>query len=167
MADIEEAIEDAIEAEEEKAEAIEELAEAQALAVTATAAQTAVATAEAAAALANETAALAEVEAAKTVQQNEGQLEWLKNHAALTENSLQSIQAEQMQAREERAKLMEALTGFQAALQSLTPQHSTPASTTEAEPLTVNPESAGEGGLKELAEPPNLQAAAKRLKRWI
>lgn len=115
-------------AEKERADAEAEQAKAAAAENTATAAQTATAAAEAA-------AALATAEAAKTIIKDEGDKEWLRQHATQTDTSLKEM-------KEQLSSLSTAIPALIASSQEsllatlaerLTPQQSTGSGTVNAQ----------------------------------
>lgn len=109
-----EAVEQTVESEEAVAAADIEASEAEAAKNTSEAAATAVAAAEAG-------AALATAEAAKTLNEREGELEWLKQHAAAVDGSLKNLETSLT---ETRSSMEQNLAGISTALQSLTRQKS-------------------------------------------
>lgn len=168
------------EAEETVAAAVEDVAAAQAANAesnarvadsivhteTAQAAQVVVAAAEAATALASTTAAAAQQQAAVTINENQGEVEWLRQHATQTENSLSAIQQNQARMAEVITPMQEAMGNLMTALQSLTLPNS------QAEPgapgvQVVNPvqESAGEADPKAVTQQANQRGLKTR--KWI
>lgn len=76
-------------------------------------------------------AALAEVHAAETIQQNEDELSWLRQHATLTESSFQNLNEKQSKLETGQAQISEALTGMAGMLSSLIQARSSETAATE------------------------------------
>jgi sulfite reductase alpha subunit-like flavoprotein len=158
---VEAAIENVAASEATQAAAATEVAAAVAQEKATQAAAVAVATAETAAALAEEQTALVQIETQKKLNETEGDLSWLRNHAQATENSLQNLHQSQaaMQSKFQtvESNLSKALEG----LQLLIPKQSENQATILAE-ASLN---AVAGGQPE-AEP-NKSSKGKKAKRWI
>lgn len=163
---IEEAAEAIADHEERQAEAAEQMADAVQTQALSQATETTVAAAAGAVALANETAAAAELQAAQLLQQQTQENEEWKSRVIHLENSQNELRATVSTVAQNQPTIMEALAGLQTAIQSLTPQNSTPNQETEI--AAVNPEAQNpSGGEADHAAPVQQPQAVKRKKRWI
>lgn len=152
----------AAEAQADQAAAETTAAQAQANESVAAAAANTVAAAEAATALANAEAARTAAAASETIQRNEGDLQWLKQHAERMDSFSQSQAGEIQNLRQSQEALTGALAGIASALERLTP----PSSGQEAG--AVNPaESAKPEGQKAAGQNQNPPETPKRKRRLI
>jgi len=103
-----------------QAEAAADVASAIVAEKTGEAAEVVVAAATAAAALANVTAAEAEQQAAESIAETQGELSWLRQHAASMENSLNEVSQRQTSLETQTLSIAEMLGNISQNLQSLT-----------------------------------------------